>query len=73
MLQRRLFQIFEQKQRRMDIAHELFATFNDDQDFLKKVITGDESWMYGYGKALSSQWNYPEEPRPKKAHQVGQM
>ena len=38
----------------------------------KKVITGDESWVYGYDpetKAQSSQWKSPESPRPKKARQ----
>lgn len=34
---------FEQKQRRMDIAQELLNIVNDDPDFLKNVITGDES------------------------------
>ena len=40
---------------------------------LKKVITGDESWVYGYDvgtKAQSSQWKHTESPRPKKARQV---
>ena len=31
----------------MDIAQEMLTTFNDDPDLLKKVITGDESWVYG--------------------------
>ena len=39
---------FEQKQRRMHIAEEMFTTFNDDPDFLKRVIIGDESWVCGY-------------------------
>ena len=30
---------FEQKQRRMGIAQEMLTTFNDDSDFLKKLIT----------------------------------
>ena len=34
---------FEQKQCRMDIAPEMFTTFYDDPDLLKKVITDDES------------------------------
>jgi len=45
-------------------------TANNDPDFLKKFITGDESWVYGYDpetKAQSSQWKSPESPRPKKA------
>ena len=41
-------QNFKQKQRRMDIAQEMLTTFNDDPDLLKKAITGDESWVYGY-------------------------
>ena len=64
---------FEQKQHRMDIAQEMLTTFNDDPDLLKNVITGNESWMYGYdieNKTQSSQWKGPEEPRPKKAHQI---
>ena len=40
-------QNFEQKQRRMDIAEKMLPTFNDDPDLLKKIITGDESWVYG--------------------------
>ena len=46
---------------------------NDDPDLLKRVITGDKTWVYGYDvetKAQSSQWKRPEEPRPKKARQV---
>ena len=46
---------------------------NNDPDLLKKVITGDESWVYGYDietKAQLSQWKRPEEPRAKKAYQV---
>ena len=30
----------------MDIAKKILTTFNDD--FLKKVITGDESWVYSH-------------------------
>ncbi|XP_025271347.1 protein GVQW3 [Camponotus floridanus] len=39
---------FDQKQRRVDIAQELLNAVNDDPDLLKRVITGDESWVYGY-------------------------
>ena len=50
---------FEQKQRCRDIAQEMLMTFNYDPDLLRKVITGDESWVYGYNigtKAKSYQW-----------------
>ena len=48
-------------------------TFNDDTDLLKKVIAGDELWVFGYDietKSQSSQWKRPKEPKPKKAGQV---
>ena len=54
----------------MDIAQEMLQTFNNDPHLLKKVITSDESWVYGYdieAKAQSSQCKRPEEPRPEKA------
>ena len=46
---------------------------NDDPDLLKKIVTGDESWIYGHDiktKVQSHSWKRPEEPRPKKARQV---
>ena len=46
---------------------------NHDPEFIKTIITGDETWVYGYDpetKFQSSQWKYPESPRPKKARQV---
>ena len=39
---------FDQKIRRMTIAQEMLNDVNDDPDLLKRVITGDESWVYGY-------------------------
>ena len=53
-------------------TQEMLTTFNDDSDLLKKVITGDESWVYGYDietKALTSQCKSLEEPKPKKVCQ----
>ena len=48
---------FEHKQRRMDIAQEMLKTFNEDPDLLKKVITADESWLYGNDrKAFCYDW-----------------
>ncbi|KAJ4449971.1 hypothetical protein ANN_01378 [Periplaneta americana] len=63
----------EQKDLHRDIAQELLDTPNTDPGFLNTVITGDESWVYGYDpetKRQSSQWKHPESPRPKKARQV---
>ncbi|UYV69131.1 hypothetical protein LAZ67_6002522 [Cordylochernes scorpioides] len=63
----------DQKQHRMNIANEILDSVRDDPNFLQRVITGDEAWVYGYDvetKAQSSQWKLPHEPRPKKARQV---
>jgi hypothetical protein len=62
----------QQKEFRTEIAQDLLETSNNDPDFLKQVITGDESWVYGYNpetRAQSSQWKSPESPCPKKVRQ----
>lgn len=46
---------------------------SDDAELLKRVITGDETFVYGYKveiKAQSSQWRHPGTPRSKKVRQV---
>ncbi|UYV68160.1 hypothetical protein LAZ67_5003222 [Cordylochernes scorpioides] len=47
--------------------------FNSDPHWLKYVITGDETWVYGYDpetKRQSSQWLEPGELRFKKARMI---
>ena len=63
----------EQKELRATVANDLLQTATNNPDFMKKVITGDESWIYCYDpetKAQSSQWKSPGSPRPKKARQT---
>ena len=46
--------------------------YNDPQ-ILSRVVTGDETWCYGYDretKRASSQWKTLNSPKPKKARQV---
>ena len=60
---------FDQKQHRINIAKELLDSVRDDPNVLQRIITGDESWVYGYDvetKAQSSQWKLPHEPRRDK-------
>jgi transposase len=62
----------EQKEHPVAICQELRQRAVDDQSFMSRVITGDESWVYGYNpetKQQSSQWKSPGSPRPKKARQ----
>ena len=64
---------FDQKQDRMNIAKELLNSVRNDPNLFQRVITGDESWIYGYDletKAQSIQWKLLHEPRPKKAREV---
>jgi hypothetical protein len=59
----------EQKKFHAEIAQDLLETTNIDPYFWKKVITTDESWVYGYdpeAKAQSSQWKLPKSQRLKK-------
>ena len=62
----------EQKEHRAAVDNGLTQTTANEPDFLKKVITGDESWVYGYDlemKAQSSQWKSLCSPHLKKAQQ----
>ena len=52
------------------VAKDLIQTATNEPDFLKKVITGDEQWVYAHEpemKAQSPQWKSPGSPCPKKA------
>ena len=62
----------EQKDLCSEIAQDNLEMGCHDENVLKKVITGDESQVYGYDpetKQQSSQQKRPDEPRPKKACQ----
>jgi histone-lysine N-methyltransferase SETMAR len=63
----------DQKEARVSAASDFLECVENDRNFVGKIITGDESWVYGYDpetKAQSSQWKSPSSPRPKKARQV---
>ena len=59
----------DQKENRIEISQELLANANGNENFLKNIITGDETWVYGYdvkSKTQSSQWMGKGSPRKKK-------
>jgi len=63
----------DQKQQHVNVCTELCQLTSNDAMFLSRVITGDDSWVYGYDpetKRQSSQWKSSMSPRPKKARQV---
>ncbi|KAL4090154.1 hypothetical protein QTP88_025053 [Uroleucon formosanum] len=62
----------EQKENRLTICQDL-KNRSIDPNFIKNIVTGDETWVYGYDpetKAQSSQWKTKFSPRPKKARKV---
>jgi len=38
----------DQKKSRVEIRQELLASVNDNENFLKNITTGYETWVYGY-------------------------
>ena len=66
----------QQKDLCSEIAQDNLEMVSDDENALKKVITGDESWVYGYNsetKQQSSQWKRPVSHSRKKHVKVGPM
>ena len=62
-----------QQAHRVEVSQDLLDHSENDKEFLSKIITGDETWVYGYDvetKVQSSQWTSKTSPRPKKARQV---
>jgi hypothetical protein len=62
----------DQKSWRLEVCVELKQRVEMEPHFMSRIITGDETWVYGYypeTKLQSSQWRSPS-PRPKKARQV---
>ena len=66
----------QQKELRKKISEDMLDLANHDPDFIKTIITGDETWVYGYDpetKFQSSQWKHPESPQPKKLGKFAAM
>ncbi|PNF42333.1 hypothetical protein B7P43_G04927 [Cryptotermes secundus] len=63
----------EQQQLRLEVAQQMLECANRDPEFVKTVITGNESWVYRYDpetKVQVSKWKHPTSQRPKRARQV---
>jgi hypothetical protein len=62
----------DQKQNRYVAVSKELVDLNDE-NFLKNIVTDDDTWFYGCDmetKVQSSQWVLKSPPRPKKAWQV---
>jgi len=63
----------EQKDNRKDVCLHLLERIQSDRNFLKNVITGDETWIFEYDpetKRQSKEWHTSASPRPKKARRI---
>ncbi|UYV77348.1 hypothetical protein LAZ67_15000596 [Cordylochernes scorpioides] len=68
----KLFQIVRKRARKETASLNLEAT-TDNPELLKRVITGDETWIYGFDSETTqqaSEWRFKNEPRPKKARKA---
>ena len=60
----------EMKAEKVRISRELLERFEKEgENFLKKIITGDETWVHHYdpeNKRQSMEYRHKESPQPKK-------
>ena len=60
-----------EKELRVQHSNKIIQLFNkDEQDFLARVMTGDEVWLHHYDPESlqqSKQWKHPGSPRPTRA------
>ena len=62
----------DQKENCLEISQELLVNANGNENFLKNIITGDETWVYECDvetKMQASQWMGKGSPWLKKAHE----
>ncbi len=59
----------DQKEHRISSSQDFIAMADGDSNFLRSIVTGDESWCLEYDpetKRQSSEWTSPKKPRPMK-------
>ena len=59
-----------QKERRVQVCQDILEQLKTEANLLKRVVTGDESWIFEYNpftKWQSLEWKSALSPRPKKA------
>ncbi|GFS18285.1 histone-lysine n-methyltransferase setmar-like protein [Elysia marginata] len=68
----------EQKESRVNFSRNFLGRFQTEQnDFLGRIITGDESWVYSWDpetKRQSAEWRDFDDPHPEKVrHKQGAL
>jgi len=57
------------KRQRLDCCTELLQLNERDDTFLRRIVTGDETWVHHYepeSKRQSMEWRHPSSPKTKK-------
>ena len=57
----------------MSVATNMLQEAESDRNFMGQIVTGDETWVYGYDpetKRQSSQLKCADSPRPKETRQM---
>ncbi|KAI6658737.1 Histone-lysine N-methyltransferase SETMAR-like [Oopsacas minuta] len=55
----------EQKRERVRVSKELLSRYKAEEDFLDRIVTGDETWFHYFepeSKTQSKQWKICDEP-----------
>ena len=60
----------EQKETCLAVARDLLQCADQDANFMKTIITSDESWDCGYDPETKAQSSQRTTPRPKKVRHV---
>ncbi|GFT38427.1 mariner Mos1 transposase [Trichonephila clavipes] len=63
----------QEKELRMGLALQHLFRYQEDPAFMKRIVTGDETWCYHYEperKRDSMQWKHASSPPPKKFRAV---
>ena len=50
------------------MSQDMLSKVDSDPSFIKRIITGDETWIYEYdthSRHQASEWRSPNEPQPK--------
>ena len=57
----------------MEIAQDMLDCANNDLEFTKTIITGDETWVYGYDPGTKFQSSQRNHQGPKKHDKFAAM
>jgi histone-lysine N-methyltransferase SETMAR len=63
----------DQKRTKLDISRYLLSRYEDEPDFIYRIVTKDETWVHHFdseSKKQSMQWKHPGSPLREKFKRV---